>query len=139
MIPRQLDSFFLVNSPPSTPQLLSAEFCIVHSAHSETMNPTTPPPPRPPTSPPGASKQPPRALLAPPGPEALALAVARRAATDAAIEAAVAIYNAGGDPVGEREDEIMVENMGRSEEDIRELIETDEILMGLRMRGLVRR
>ena len=131
MIPRQLDSFFLVNSPPSTPQLLSAEFCIVHSAHSETMNPTTPPP--------GASKQPPRALLAPPGPEALALAVARRAATDAAIEAAVAIYNAGGDPVGEREDEIMVENMGRSEEDIRELIETDEILMGLRMRGLVRR
>jgi len=41
--------------------------------------------------------------------------------------------------VGEREDEIMVENMGRSEEDIRELIETDEILMGLRMRGLVRR
>lgn len=103
------------------------------------MNPRTTPSHPPPTSPPGAPKQPPRARPAPPDPEALALAIARRAATDAAIEAAVAIYNSGGDPVGEREDEIMVENMGKSEEKIGELVERDEILIGLRMRGFVRR
>ncbi|KAH7409132.1 hypothetical protein BKA64DRAFT_704919 [Cadophora sp. MPI-SDFR-AT-0126] len=103
------------------------------------MNPTTPLPPPPPTSPPGAPKTPPRARLAPPDPEALALEAATRIAVGAAVVAAVAIHNAGGDPVGEREEAIMAENQGKSQVDIDRLISTDRGLEMLRLRGIMRR
>ncbi|KAK0109628.1 hypothetical protein ONS95_002309 [Cadophora gregata] len=99
------------------------------------MNPTTSPPP----SYPGGLKRPSHARPAPPDPEAQSLALAMREVVSAAVEILVTIYNVGGDPAGEREDAIMFENQGLSQEQINRIIQSDQILFELRSRGVTRR
>ncbi|KAL2068750.1 hypothetical protein VTL71DRAFT_15088 [Oculimacula yallundae] len=69
-------------------------------------------------------------------PTASALAAVQEASLKASIEIAMIEYRNGGDPVRDRELELMVENQGKTKRELEVLIEEDGILRALRGRGV---
>ncbi|CZT47550.1 uncharacterized protein RSE6_08123 [Rhynchosporium secalis] len=105
------------------------------------MNPhtTSPqPPPHSPPSPPLAPRKPPP-NPAPPAPQTAALAASNEALMAACVEIAIIEYGIGGDPVLDREAELLMENPGKTRREVEALVEGDEILRRLGERGLARR
>ncbi|KAG4436253.1 hypothetical protein IFR05_008272 [Cadophora sp. M221] len=107
-------------------------------------NPATNPATTPMTPPPAAPRQygllpPKRRKISPLTPEEVGLAASKRAAASASIEASTIIYRAGGDPIGERERQMMSENPGKTMAEIDQVIIVDPVLSALGQRGIMRR